>query len=286
MTVAQFIAKLRVELKDFARLQRDKFDGDATTTLFVLSTIPIKDATYVVKVEGATQTETTDYTLDRDTGVLEFTSAPASGSDNIVVTYKSVKIRDEDYIEIIGNAIDYFRWKFWKMATDEETLTTVSEQYEYDCSDITNILYVINAWYKDSSGATVWQEIQSLTNWKYYVEQVKLYIDPTLASDGLPMKLLYIKSLTKPTTTAETLDIPTKWLLPYKYYIYARYYERLIPEKIHDVSAITTQPSFSPAEVIFNIAQAFQKKSDDISNKLAPKLPPMKIKQLHGGTGL
>ena len=286
MTVAQFIAKLRVELKDFAKLQRDKFDGDATTTLFGLSTVPIKDATYVIKVSGVTKTETTDYTLDRDTGVLEFTSAPASGSDNIVVTYKSVKIRDEDYIEIIGDAIDYFKWKFWKMTTDEDTLTTVADQYEYDCSGITNILYVLNAWYKDSSSATVWQAIQSITNWKYYVEQVKLYIDPTIASNDLPIKLLYIRSLTKPTVVGDTLDIPTKWLLPYKYYIYARHYERLIPEKIHDVSAITTQPSFTPAQAIFNISQAFQQKADDISNKLAPKLPPMSIKQLHGGIAL
>ena len=286
MTVAQFIAKLRVELKDFAKLQRDKFDGDATTTLFELSTVPIKDATYVVKVGGATQTETTDYTLDRDTGVLEFTSAPASGSDNIVVTYKSVKIRDEDYIELIADAIDYFRWKFWKMEIDESTLTSVKEQYEYDCSDITGILYVLNAWYKDSSGSTVWQAIQSVTNWKYYVEQVKLYINPTFDSNDLPIKLLYLKSITKPTTTSETLDIPTKWLLPFKFYIYSRYYERLVPEKIHETSAVTTQPSFTPAQAVYNISAAYLDRAEKVANKLAPKMPPMKIKQLHQGIAL
>ena len=286
MTVLQFINKLRLELKDFPRLQRDKFDGDASTTLFVLSTVPIKDATYVVKVGGATQTETTDYSLDKDTGILEFVSAPASGSDNVVVTYKSVKIRDEDYIEIICDAIDYFKWKFWKMAIDTTTLTSVKDQYEYDCSGITGILYVLNAWYKDSSGSTIWQAIQSVTNWKYYVEQVKLYTDPPFTSGSLPMKLLYLKSFTKPTATSETLDIPTKWLLPFKYYIYARYYEQLIPERIHDTSAVTTQPSFSPSQVIYNIAQSFQEKADRVATKIAPKLPPMPIKQLHEGVAL
>ncbi|GAG85037.1 unnamed protein product, partial [marine sediment metagenome] len=188
MIVAQFISKLRVELKDFPRVQRDRWDGDGSTLLFLASTVPIKDASYVVKVGGVTKTETTHYTLDRDTGELLFTTgnAPASASDNVEMTYRSVKIRDEDYIEIICDAIDYFKWKFWKMAIDTTTLTSVKDQYEYDCSGVTNILYVINLWYKTAAGSTIWQAMQGLTNWKYYVEQLKLYIDPTLNVSSLP----------------------------------------------------------------------------------------------------
>ncbi len=145
---------------------------------------------------------------------------------------------------------------------------------------------MLNAWYKTSSGSALWGSIQSMTNWKYYVEQVKLYIDPPFSSNDLPMKLLYLKSLTKPTATSETLDIPTKWLLPFKFYIYSRYYERLIPEKIHDTSAITTQPSFTPAQAIYNISEAYLNRADKVANKMAPRLPPMKIKQLHEGIAL
>ena len=286
MTYLQFINKLRVELKDLPRLQRDRWDGDGTTKIFPLSAVAIKDATYVVKVGGVTQTEVTHYTIDKDVGIITFVAAPASASDNVECTYQAVNIRDEDYVEIINDGIDYFRWKFWRMDIDTTTLTSVKDQYEYDCSGITGILYILNAWYKISSGATVWQTIQSLTNWKYYTRLQKLYTNPPFTGSSYPMKLLYLKSFTKGTTASATLDIPDEWLLPYKFYCYARYYERLIPEKIHETAAITTFPTYTPAQVTFNIAEAYYGKADKIATKIAPKLPPMPIKQLSGGVAL
>jgi hypothetical protein len=169
------------------------------------------------------------------------------------------------------------------MAIDITTLTTVAEQYEYDCSSITGILYLLNAWYKSSSDSNYWQAVSGITNWKYYARLQKLAINPTFSASSLPMKLLYLKSFTKGSTTSATLDIPDEWLLPYKYYVYARYYERLIPEKIHETSAVTTNPSFTPAQAIFNISQMYYQKAVEVANKLAPKLPPMAIKnQIEG----
>ena len=286
MTYLQFIAKLRVELKDLPRLQRDRWDGDATTKIFPLSSVSVKDASYVVKISGVVQLEATDYEIDKDTGIITFTSAPAAGSDNVECTYQAVHIRDEDYLEIINDGIDYFRWIFWRMDIDTTTLTTVKDQYEYDCSAITGILYVIRAWYKTSTGSTYWQAIQGLTNWKYYTRLQKMYVDPAFSVDSLPMKLLYLKSFTKGATTSATLDIPDEWLLPFKFYSYARYYERLIPEKVHETAAVTTLPSYTPAQVMFSIAQSFYEKADKTAIKIAPKLPPMPIKQIHEGAVL
>ena len=287
MTYLALINKLRVELKDSPRLQRDRWDGDATTKIFPLSSVSVKDASYVVKIDDVAQVEVTDYTIDKDTGIIEFTSAPAATSDdNVECTYLAVNIRDEDYLEIINDGIDYFRWKFWRMDTDEDTLTTVADQYEYDCSGITGILYILKAWYKTSSGSTFWQDIQGLTNYKYYTRLQKLYVDPTFASSSLSMKLLYLKSFTKGTTPSATLDIPDEWILPYKFYCYARYYERLIPERINETGAVTTFPSFAPSQVIFNIAENYYRKAEEVASKLAPKLPPMSIKQLHEGVAL
>ena len=286
MTYTNFISKLRIELKDLPRLQRDRWDGDASTKIFPLSAVSVKDASYVVKVGGATKVETTDYAIDKDAGIITFVAAPAAGSDNVECTYQSVNIRDEDYLEVINDGIDYFRWKFWRMDTDEDTLTSVKDQYEYDCSGITGILYILKAWYKTSSGATTWQEIHGLTNYKYYARLQKLYVDPPFGSSDWLMKLLYLKSFTKGTTVSATLDIPDEWLLPYKFYCYARYYERLIPEKIHETAAVTTLPSYTPAQVMFNIAQSFYEKADKTATKIAPKLPPMSIKQLQEGIAL
>lgn len=284
MTYTQFIAKLRVDLHDFPRLQRDHFDGDGTTTLFETSKVPIQDSTYVVKISGVEQTEVTDYTLDKDTGVIEFVSAPASASDNVEITYKSIIIRDEDYLDLINDGIDFYRWMFWNKEIDEDTITTTKDVYTIDLSVLDdNVLYITKVQYKASTGSTQWNEVQGITNYKYDTKLNKLLVNPTFDVSSLPMRFTFLKSFAKGSTGSATIDIPTKWLLPYKYYVYARYYERLISEKIHETAAITTQPTYAPAQVVFDIAEKFYKKSREAAKMLAPKLPPMPFKQIHSG---
>ena len=62
----------------------DQFNGDASTKTFVLT----KTASEVdsVTVDGID----TDYTFDESANSITFSSAPASGTNNIVVTYKAV----------------------------------------------------------------------------------------------------------------------------------------------------------------------------------------------------
>jgi len=286
MTYLDFINKLRVELKDFKKIHREKWDGDASTTVFEATHIPIADGTYTVKIGATTKTDGTDYSLDRDTGLITFATAPAAGSDNIEMTYKATKIRDEDWVEIINDGIDSFAWKLWEMDVDITTLTTVKDQYEYDCSGITDILYVLRVWFKSPASSTTWQDVQSSTNWRYYTRLQKLYTDPPFDNSSLPMKILYLKSITKGTLTSDTLNIPTKWLLPFKYYAYARFYERLIPEKISETGAVTTLPSFAPSQVVYDISQKYYLLAEKVATRLAPKLPAMPIKQLSGGIAI
>jgi len=286
MTILSFINKLRCELRDNGTLRKDVWDGDASTLNFPASTFPILEDSYTVKVDGTTKTETTDYSLDKDTGLLSFVSAPVSGSDNVEMSYKAVKFRDNDFLEIINDAIDYFMWKFWKEALDTTTFTTVKNQYEYDLSSISNILYVVNAWYKTATNSTTWQAIQGLTNWKYYPQQNKLYVNPPFSSSSLPMKIFYLAGFTKGTATSDTLDIPTKYLLPFKFYVFSRYFERLGFERINEIGAITTHPFFLQAPNVINIAELYLKKANDIANKIAPKLPPMAIPQAHEGVSI
>ena len=283
MTILTFINKLRCELRDNGTLRKDVWDGDASTLNFPASTFPILEDSYTVKVDGTTKTETTDYSLDKDTGLLSFVSAPVSGSDNVEMSYKAVKFRDNDFLEIINDAIDYFMWKFWKETLDTTTFTTVKNQYEYDLSSISNILYVVNAWYKTASGSTVWQAIQGLTNWKYYPQQNKLYVNPPFSSSSLPMKIFYLAGFTKGTATSDTLDVPTRYLLPYKYYCYSRFFERLGIERMNEIGAITTHPYFMASPNVLNVAELYMKKADLAANKICPKLPPMMIAQSHEG---
>jgi hypothetical protein len=278
MTYSAFILKLRAELKDRDRIARDRWDGNASDTLFQTTHAPIKDASYTFKIGGAAKTETTDYALDKDIGLITAVTPPADGSDNVELTYKYLILRDADYQEVINDAIDHFQWKFWKEAIDETTLTTVKDQYEYSLAGIsTNILHIVNVWYKTSSGSTDWIEVKALTNYRYSPRRNMLMVNPTFDVTGLPIKIRYLTSFTKSDTGSATLDIPTIWLTPYKYFCYAKFYERLVPEKISEVGAVTTIPGFLPGPNIINVAEYFYKKAEEAANKIAPKLPPITI---------
>jgi len=278
-TYSIFISKLRAELKDKGTFKKDVWDGDATTLNFPASSSPILEDSYTVRVGGVIRLETTDYTLDKDTGLLSFIVAPPSGSDNVEMTYRAVKFRDNDFIESINDAIDHFQWKFWKEATNETSITTIKDQYEYDLTPISpNVQYVLNVWYKASGAATVWTAVSSLTNWKYSTRQNRLFVNPAFSTPSLPLKFLYLVSFTKGTTTSATIDIPDKYLLPYKYFIYARFFERLGFERINEIGAVSQHPFFLNAPNVINISELYFEKARRAAERIAPKLPPEAIK--------
>ena len=292
MTYSAFIAKLRVELKDLGSTDKfivgDKWSGDGATLVFEISQRPIKDGSYTVLVGGATQTETTHYAVDKDLGFLTFVagSVPAAGTDNVEMRFKSVKIRDDEYLELINDGIDYFRWKFWLADTDTTTLTTTKDEYELDCSGITGLLWIVDAWYKSSSSSTVWLNIAGLTNVKYDARLDVLRFDPPFDTSDLPVKIFFLKEMTKGATTAATLAMPDEWLAPLKYYVYARFYERIVPDKIFETGAVTVHPSYAPAQIPMMISESYYKRADNIAKKIAPRLPNMMIKNQHYGINM
>lgn len=285
MTYSEFITQLRRELRDLEKIHRDVWDGDDSTTIFQANHVPIRDASYTVKVGGVEQTENTDYTLDKYTGILTFTSAPASGSDNIEMTYKSVIMKDDEYIQAINDAIDHFQWTFWEMGIDDSTITTTKDEYEIDLSSISeNILYIIDVQFKKSTD-TYWQPVQSYTNWKYYYGLNKLYVDPPF-DDTYELKIKYIKAFTKGTSISDTLPIPDRWLLPYKYFCYGKFYERQVPQKISEVGAVQTVKSFLPGPSVMTVADYYYNQAEKIARRIAPKLPPIPIRTIKDGVAI
>jgi len=64
----------------------EEFDGDNSTTDFTVSQSTIKNVRSVT-VGGSAQTFGIDYTVDYSTATISFTSAPASGTDNVDIEY-------------------------------------------------------------------------------------------------------------------------------------------------------------------------------------------------------
>lgn len=283
---SDFITTLRRELRDFDVLGDDTFDGDGTSLLFPLAHRTIKSGSYVVKIGGVTKTETSDYTIDKDLGLITFIVAPVSGTANVEVTYRYNKMTDQEYIDSINDAIDRWRWKFWKDITDSTTFKSVANQFDYDMSSLTGILYIIQAWQQPTS-ITIdqWVAIQGITNWRYYPAQQKLTMNPPL-STVLSLKFRYLKALTKGTLTSSTLDINVEWYLPFKLYVKGVFFDRLVPEKIFETGAVTTIPTFTPAQLAYQMSQSYITDADKIANRIAPRLPNMPINNQMDGVVL
>ena len=87
---------------------KDSFSGTGSATAYTLS-LSTLDATLVTAtVGGVSKVETTDFTVNRTTGIVTFTSAPASGTNNVIITaYKTVsgyadKIKGCLYSDLYG----------------------------------------------------------------------------------------------------------------------------------------------------------------------------------------
>lgn len=69
--------------------RKNSFIGNGTATIFQLDTIGLDATLVTATVAGVAKAETTDFTVNRTTGVVTFTSAPADGAgvDNVIITF-------------------------------------------------------------------------------------------------------------------------------------------------------------------------------------------------------
>jgi hypothetical protein len=105
----------------------NKFNGDNTSVAYTLTDANLDATTLTCTVDGATKTEGTDFTVNRTTGIVTFVSAPATGTNNVVITaYKTVQAdidtilkckyaipfggQNDNRLFIGGNGSGYFYW--------------------------------------------------------------------------------------------------------------------------------------------------------------------------------
>jgi hypothetical protein len=105
----------------------NKFNGNAVAVAYTLTDANLDATTVICTVGGATKTEGTDFTVNRITGIVTFTSAPATGTNNVVITaYKTVQAdidtilkckyaipfggQNDNRLFIGGNGSGYFYW--------------------------------------------------------------------------------------------------------------------------------------------------------------------------------
>jgi len=285
MLVSEFITKLRRFSRDIPVLTRELFDGDASTIAFRVKYAPILEGEYTVKISDVTQVEDTDYTIDRDSGVILFTSAPASANDNVSVTYKYTKLSDTEWLEIFNSIIEELRLKLWTDNFDDSSLTTVKDQDEYDLDTISeDIIKVLSVRYKTDSSIVDWSDITTAgINAKYVREQNKLNLRPVIQSDGWLLKIRYLQAYGTYSATTDTITHPERYLKPIRYFCQAAYIEELMNLMVRDLGANVKKDTYQPLNNLIRLKREFESRGEKLLARVKPRMPSTSIPIIQRG---
>lgn len=78
---------------------KDSFSADGTAKDFILSLKGLDATTVTCTVDGVAKVETTDFTVDRTLGKVTFTTAPAEGINNVIITAYKTQVGYPDRIK-------------------------------------------------------------------------------------------------------------------------------------------------------------------------------------------
>ena len=289
MTYASYITQLRNQVGDNRRRVHVDWTADGATTVFQMpaDTFPVLDqaATYVVRFAAVTKTETTDYTLDKETGTLVTVSTQTNGTA-ITIDSSAVYVTDAGWLQIINDVIKSLGDDFWKEFIDDTLLTTANMLSLSLVSGQPKCIAVYDFWYRKSTSEN-WVTVENYTNWRYDRENNKLYFGDrtafTVASELL--KIRGLKTYTLGTAVGDTIDVQDRFLTIVEYGCIARFWRYRYKYVVELVSKMTQESSRTPLQELIMLSDRFDRLYEMEKAKLKPQKPPRIIPQYKEGSG-
>jgi len=279
MTYQQFIDNtLRRYTRDLRTLSQNVWDGDGVNLTFSTTYRPILENTYTVKVGGVVQTEGSAYTLDKDSGIITFVSAPAAGSDNVTLDYSYVNFRNDDWLQAINSGIRHFRKKIFGDSTNTAQVTVVG-QGDYDLSSLigTNVFDVISVEARSSSTED-WSDIGVYgSGWTFLREQQSLRLSPA-PQRVFSLRIRYTTIYAEGAALTDTLPIASKYLDIYRYWAMAEYFERVAATTISNTASVTREGTFQTLPNTTNFARLFRDQAEQEASKVRPLRPEKELR--------
>lgn len=291
MLYSALITNLRNQVGDNRRRIHVDFTGDGTTTIFQLptDTFPVLEqaGTYILKVAGATQTETTNFTLDKQAGTIVFvTTAPTNGQA-ITFDASAVYLTDADWLNAINSVIYSLGDDFWKEFVDTSA-TLVTTANMTSLSLVTAQVNCIAVYEFQHRQATTnnWMVVEEYTNWRYDRENNIIYIGDrdafTVANELFRVRGL--KKYTIGTATSDTLDVQDKFLTILEYGSIARYWRYRYKSVVEMVSKMSQEASRTPLQELIMLSDRFDRLYEIEKSKLKPQKPPRVIPRFKEGS--
>ena len=290
MLYSALITQLRNQVGDTRRRVHVDFTGDGSTTIFQLpeDTFPVLDqtGTYILKVAGTTQTETTNFTLDKDAGTIVFvTTAPTNGQA-ITWDASAVYLTDQNWLDIINQVIYSMGDDFWKEFVDTAH-TATANMVSLSLVSLQANAIAVYEFQRRVATTDDWTPVEEDVNWRYDRDNNVIYIGnrDAFTLTGELIRIRGLKKYTIGTLVSNTLDVQDKFLTILEYGSIARYWRYRYKSVVELVSKMSMEASRTPLQELIMLSDRFDRLYEIEKGKLKPGKPAHIIAPYKEGGG-
>jgi len=290
MLYSQLITQLRNQTGDTRRRIHCDFTGDGTTTVFQLptDTFPVLDqaGTFTLKVAGSSQTENTDYTLDKNAGTIVFiNTAPANGAA-LTWDASAIYLTDQNWLDIINAVIYSLGDDFWKEFIDTAH-TATANMLSLSLVSLQPNAIAVYEFQRRTATTEDWTPVEVDCNWRYDRDNNVIYIGirDAFTLTGELLRIRGLKKYTIGTAVTDTLDTQDKFLTILEYGAIARYWRYRYKSVVELVSKMTQEASRTPLQELIMLSDRFDRLYEIEKGKLKPTKPAHIIPPYRNGGG-
>jgi len=288
MLYSSLITELRNQSGDTKRKIHIDFTGDGGTTVFQLpsDTFPVLESSYILKVAGTTQTETTQYTLDKNAGTIVFvTTAPTVGQA-LTFDGTAVYLTDADWLGVINQVIKSLGDDYWKEFVDTAH-TATADMLSLSLVALQPNAIAVYEFQRRISTSEDWTSVVESCNWRYDRDNNIIYIGTrdAFTLTGELLRIRGLKTYTLGTVTSDTIDVQDKFLTVIEYGCLARYWRWRYKDVVELVSKMTQESSRTPLQELIMLSDRFDRLYSEEKAKLKPGKPARIIPPYKEGGG-
>lgn len=290
MLYSAYITSLRRQCGDNRRRVHVDFQGNGQDTIFQLpdDTFPVYDdsTTYEVHVGGVEATLNTDYSLDVETGTIEFLlGAPANGT-SVSFYGSAVYVTNAGWIQIINDAISSLGDDFFKEFVNTSLTTTQNMLSLSLVATLPQCMAVYEFQYRRNTSED-WKPVEDFVNWRYDNDNNIIYIGNRDAFTATG-ELLRIRGLSRyilGAAVGATVDVQDKFLTVVEYAALARFWRYRYKQVVELVSKNVTEGTRTPLQELIMLSDRFDRLYELEKAKLKPQKPARIIPVRHEGGG-
>lgn len=291
MTYATWISQLRSQSGDVKRRVHIDWTGDGSTTVFQMpvDTYPVYDDsdTILIKVNGTTQNETTNYTLDKSSGTITFVSGAPTNGHAITMDSIAVHLLNADFLQVTNDVIKSLGDDFFKEFVDDTNFTATAEMLSLDLTGSQPNCIAVYAFQTRHASSENWTPVEEAANWRYDRENNKIYvgIKQAFPTTGDAIRIRGLKTYSVGAAITDTLDVQDRFLTVLEYGCLARYWRWRFKNVVELVSKMTQENTRTPLQELIMLADRFDRLYEVEKAKLKPAKPPKFIPPYKEGGG-